>query len=67
MYDRYKPYLIHYYTNEVDKYDKLTQHVTQVKADRNKAQDTLNQLKETISQDGFDEKSQEKIKELLDI
>lgn len=59
--------LIHYYTDEVDKYNKLTQYVTQVKADRNKAQDTLEKLKEIISQDGFDEKSQEKIKELLDI
>ena len=54
--------LIHYYTDEVDKYDKLTQYVTHVKADRNKAQDTLEKLKEIISQNGFDEKSQEKIK-----
>ena len=54
--------LIHYYTDEVDKYDKLTQYVTQVKADRNKAQDTLEKLKEIISQDSFDEKGQEKIK-----
>lgn len=59
--------LIHYYTDEVDKYDKLTQYVAQVKADRNKAQDTLEQLKETISQYGFDEKSQEIIRKLLDI
>lgn len=59
--------LMHYYTDEVSKYDKLTQYVTQVKADRNKAQDTLKQLKETIAQHGFDEKGQEKIKELLDI
>lgn len=59
--------LLHYYTDEADKYGKLTQYVTQVKTDRNKAQDTLEQLKETISQYGFDEKSQEKIKELLDI
>lgn len=59
--------LIHYYNDEIDKYNKLTQYVTQVKADRNKAQDTLEKLKEVISQGGFDEKSQEKIKELLDI
>lgn len=59
--------LIHYYTDEVDKYNKLTQYVTQVKADRNKAQDTLEKLKEIISKDGFGEKNQEKIKELLDI
>ena len=59
--------LIHYYTDEVDKYDKLTQYVAQVKADGNKAQDTLEQLKETISQYGFDEKSQEIIRKLLDI
>lgn len=59
--------LIHYHTNEVDKYDKLKKYVAQVKAERNKAQDTLEQLKQLISQDGFDEKSQEKIKELLDI
>lgn len=59
--------LIHYYTDETNKYSKLTQHLAQVKADRNKAQDTLEQLKEWICQNGFDEKSQEKIKELLDI
>ena len=59
--------LIHYYTNEVNKYDKLTQYVEQVKADRNKAQDTLTQLKETIYLHGFDENSQKKIKKLLDI
>ena len=59
--------LTHYYTDEVEKYNKLTQYVAQVKGDRNKAQDTLEKLKEIISQEGFDEKSQEKIKELLDI
>lgn len=59
--------LIHYHTDEVDKYDRLTQYVAQVKADRNKAQDTLEQLKEIVCQNGFDERSQEKIKELLDI
>ena len=59
--------LIHYYTNEVNKFNKLTQYVTQVKADRNKAQDTLKQLKEIISQHGFDEDSKEKIQKLLDI
>lgn len=59
--------LIGYYSDAVDKYDKLTQYVAQVKADRNKAQDTLEKLKEIISLDGFDEKSQKKIKELLDI
>lgn len=59
--------LIHYHTDEVEKYNKLTQYVTQVKADRNKAQDTLEQLKEIISQHGFDENNQVKIKELLDI
>ena len=59
--------LMHYYTDETDKYDKLTQYVTQVKEDRNKAQDTLEQLKEIISQKGFDEETQRKIKELLDI
>lgn len=57
--------LLHYYTDEVKKYDKLTQHVTKVKADRNKAQDTIKQLKQVISQNGFNENSQEKIKELL--
>ena len=59
--------LMHYYTDETDKYDKLTQYVTQVKGDRNKAQDTLEQLKKIISQKGFDEETQGKIKELLDI
>ncbi len=59
--------LLHYYENEVDKYDKLTQYVMQVKADRNEAQDTIQQLKAIILKNGFDEMSQEKIKELLDI
>lgn len=59
--------LIHYYTDETDKYDKLAQYVAQVKADRNKAQDTLKLLKETIMENGFDEENQAKIKELLDI
>ena len=59
--------LLHYYTDEVSKYDKLTKYVAQVKIDRNKAQDVLEQLKNTISQFGFEKKGQEKIKELLDI
>lgn len=59
--------LTHYYTNMEDKYNKLTQYVTQVKNDRNSAQDTLKQLKEIISKNGFDEDAQERIKELLDI
>ena len=59
--------LIHYFNGEEDKYNKLNQYVTQVKAERNAAQDTLKLLKETISQNGFDEKSQEKIRELLDM
>lgn len=59
--------LIHYYSDKVQKYDKLTQYVTQVKTDRNKAQDIIKQIKETISKNGFNEKSQQEIKELLDI
>ncbi len=59
--------LLHYYTDEIEKFNKLTLYVAQVKAERNSAQDTLKQLKDTISQNGFDEKSQEKIKKLLDI
>lgn len=59
--------LLHYYSDEVDKYNKLTQHVQQVKADRNKAQDIIRQIQDVILHNGFDEKSQEKIKELLDI
>lgn len=59
--------LIHYMNEEEEKYKKLTQYVAQVKVERNTAQDTLKMLKETISQNGFDEKSQEKIRELLDI
>lgn len=59
--------LIHYYTDETDKYDKLAQYVAQVKADRNKAQDTLDLIRETILENGFDERNQAKIKELLDI
>ena len=59
--------LLHYYSNEAAKYEKLTQYVAKVKAERNKAQDTLEQLKNLISQEGFDENNQEKIKDLLDI
>ena len=59
--------LLHYYDNKVDKYNKLTQYVAQVKADRNKAQDTLEKLREIISKNGFNIENQEKIKELLDI
>lgn len=59
--------LMHYYSDEVSKYDRLTQYVAQVKEDRNKAQDALKQLREIVSQNGFGEKSQERIKELLDI
>lgn len=59
--------LTHYYTKEVDKYDKLLQHLDHVKTDRNEAQDTLLRLKEIITQDDFSESSQEKIRELLDI
>lgn len=59
--------LLHYHTEEENKYNKLTQYVLQVKSERNHAQDTLKQLRDTISQNGFDEKSQEKIRELLDI
>ena len=58
--------LAHYYTDEVDKYNKLTKYATQVKADRNKAQDIVKQIKEILDQNGFDETSQKKIKELLD-
>lgn len=59
--------LAHYYTNEVDKYDKLTQYIDRVKTDRNQAQDTLELIRETIVQNGFSEENQSKIKELLDI
>ena len=59
--------LTHYYTDEVEKYERLTEYVAQVKADRNKAQDILNQIRTIISQDGFAEESQKNIKELLDI
>lgn len=59
--------LMHYYTDESEKYCKLNHYVEQVKADRNKAQDTLEKIKEVISQGNLDEKSKEIIKELLDI
>lgn len=59
--------LLHYYTDERNKYDRLVQYTAQVKADRNKAQDTLKRIKQIISQGGFNEKSQESIKALLDI
>ena len=59
--------LIHYHAEETEKYNKLTKYVAQVKEERNQAQDTLEQLKQLISQNGFDEKNQEKIRELLDI
>lgn len=59
--------LLHYYTDELDKYNKLAQHVKRVKTDRNEACDTLDKLKEVVFQHGFDEKGQMKIKDLLDI
>lgn len=59
--------LIHYYTDEKDKYTKLSQYATQVKEDRNKAQDLLEQLKDIVASNGFSDESQEKIKKLLDI
>lgn len=59
--------LIHYFNEEEDKYSKLEQYVAKLKAERNTAQDILKSLKDTISQNGFDEKGQEKIRELLDI
>lgn len=59
--------LFHYFSDEVDKYDKLTQYVKQVKEERNQAQDTLKLLEKVILQYGYDEEGQEKIKEILDI
>ena len=59
--------LFHYFSDEVDKYDKLTQFVKKVKEERNKAQDTLKLLKKVILQYGFDKNGQEKIKAILDI
>lgn len=59
--------LIHYYTDEKDKYMKLSQYADQVKEDRNKAQDLLKQLKDIVISNGFSDESQEKIKKLLDI
>lgn len=59
--------LLHYYDDEIDKYNKLTQYVEQVKIDRNKAQDALEELRKIISKNGFSVENQEKIKELLDI
>lgn len=59
--------LFHYYDDEMCKYDKLTQYVSQIKKDRNKAQDDLEKIKNVISQGNLDENSLEKIKEILDI
>lgn len=59
--------LMHYYSDEVDKYDKLTQYVIQVKTGRNNVQDIIRKIKDTVTENGFDEKSQEIIRELLDI
>ena len=59
--------LLHYYTHESDKYHKLNQYAAQVKADRNQAQDTLQQIKDAIWQHGFDSNGQQKIMALLDM
>lgn len=59
--------LMHYHKDETEKYNKLNQYVSQVKTDRNTAQDTLEALREVISCSGFDENGQKKIRELLDI
>lgn len=59
--------LIHYYNDEIKKNEKMLQYIAKVKEDRNRAQDTVQQLREIISQGGFDDDSQKKVKKLLDI
>ncbi len=59
--------LLHYYKSEKEKYEKLSKYVERVKLDRNQAQDTLKQMKDMISQNGFNEETQEKIRRILDI
>ena len=59
--------LMKYHENEAEKYDRLTKYTDKVKAERNTAQDQLNEIREMILQNGFDEISQNRIKKLLDI
>ena len=59
--------ILHYHTDDINKYDKLLQYVDKVKTDRNSVQDLVTKIRETIIQNGFNDTSQEIIKELLDI
>lgn len=58
--------LIHYYINEENKCGKLEQYINQIKRERNKAQDILQQIKKIVSHNDFNDKNKEKIKILLD-
>lgn len=59
--------LLRYYNNEKEKYDSLLQYAAQIKNDRNISQDALNKIKDAITLYDFSEKSQEIIKQILDI
>lgn len=59
--------LLGYHEAECKKYEKLKNHVAQVKEERNAAQDQIAEIKRIVEQGGFDEDSQKKLKELLDI
>lgn len=59
--------LLRYHEEESQKYERLKNHVAQVKEERNAAQDQLAEIKRIVEQGGFDEDSQKKLKELLDI
>lgn len=56
------------YLNESEKkYQKLAKYSEKIKESRNLANDKLNAIRDTVLHNGFDEGSQSKIKELLDI
>ena len=59
--------LMHYFESSQKKYEKLQVYVERVKSDRNAAQDQIKQIKDIISEYGFSEDGQKKIKEILDI
>ncbi len=59
--------LMHYFEDSQKKYEKLQVFVEKVKRDRNAAQDQVKQIKDIISEYGFNEDGQKMIKEILDI
>lgn len=59
--------LLGYYDAEHKKYEGLKNYTNRVKEERNSAQDRIAEIRAIIESGGFDDESQKKLKELLDI